>query len=377
MTSVFGMDPTVVPGNPVAVFTGDTHLRPTTWNDHPELRDDSYIGLQQVTDYAIEAGLPVISLGDLFDSQRPDSYTMSRLASIMARLEAAGVRFFYIDGNHDRSTPSWMSVFPWAVAADTPFKLQGLWFRGLHFTSTTQLPEVLSQLKDRVDVLLCHQAWENIQRVGAVNGKFSDIPWGCTLLTGDYHVTGRWQGPAADGGLVTAYSPGSTAMQNLGETPEKYFGVLYDNLAVTWHKIETRDLLSCVCNTAAELDAAIERYTEYNPVGTKMYLQLERPILQVRYREDMPGCYDRLTALAANGKYHLFLDPRPVVSGVTVNNVTDREEGFANLESAITQLATTPQLRDDALTLLHTTDIAADLSLMYARHMSANNERSS
>jgi len=359
---------------PIAVFTADNHLQPTAWDDHPTLRDDAYIGLQQVIDYALLSSLPVFLLGDMFNNTRPDSNSVMRLVGMLRQLEERGLPVYAIDGNHDKAEPSWIHVSPVVKMATETFSIGGLTIHGLNFTSTTLLPEALANIPPGVDVLLCHQSWGDMMGIGAVNGNFSDIPYGLVMLTGDYHRTGKWTGVAKNGEPVIAYSPGSTAMQNLGEVPDKYFGVLYSDRTVTWHSIETRDYEMQTCETQEEVDHLVAWMQMYPTTCDKRYKEIDKPILRVKYRSDLLGCYDRLIA-AAGDKFHLFLEPKVVVANVVIDSVTDGVEGFANLRTAVTQLATVPQLRNDCLRLLEAVDVDAELELMKAQFMDQYNNQ--
>lgn len=321
----------------IAAFTADNHLRPWTWVKYPTLTGDAYYSWRQIVDYCVARGLPLWLLGDLFDSTRPDPLSVSVYLQSMAQMDAASLPVLYIEGNHERTDYPWASLAT-TVRQATAFNIGELLVTGVSFTTSTGLAERLNQIPVCTDVLLAHQAWHDIQGVGMTDGKFSDIPHGLVMLTGDYHYCGSWRGAAANGEEVIAYSPGSTAMQALNEPVNKYFGVLYDDLSVEWVLLKTRQVITGNCNTEEELEQHIDYTRRRVLIQPADHPDIATPILHVKYSDTLTDAYTRLTA-AAGDAYHLFLSPRHSNSLEVVDTTASTTEAFASLKSAVLELA--------------------------------------
>ena len=318
---------------PILVFTGDNHLRPRTWAKHPELYGDAYASWRQIVDFCLQLRLPLLQLGDLFDSTRPDSMSVGMYLSHLGRLEQARLPFYYVEGNHDKADFPWAGLTPWAQPLGK-CHLNGVFLYGIGFCDSASLADELSRIPAETTVVAAHQSWAEIQRVGHTDGRFEMFPRGMTMLTGDYHVTGNWTGPAANGEPVVAYSPGSTAMQALNEPVEKYIGVLHDNLAVTWHQLLTRPVIKHTCRTEEELQSVINCDIAEFMEQQSLPVEIRKPILQVRYQDTIPEAYARLTA-AAGEKFHLFLEPQREVLTRVIDTDTSPQGSFDSLKTAV------------------------------------------
>ncbi len=326
---------------PIAVFTGDNHLRPTTWAKHPDLYGDAYCSFQQIVAYCIEQMLPLILLGDLFDKARPDSLSVAFFLHQITLLREAGVPVYYVEGNHDKADPPWaaVSTYPQGISS-APIRVGGHRMVGIDYMAAGNLAEALAALPSGFEILVMHQSWLEIQRVGHVDGTFSMIPRGCTLLTGDYHVCGTYNGRAADGEQVIAHSPGSTSMQALNESPAKCFGILHDDLSVVWQELITRPFVNATARTEEEFAALIQNL-ETHLNGNPRHVRppdIRKPILRFRYNDAIPEAYDRLVA-AVGEAAHLFPEPQHEMDEVVIEEDVGTPAGaFDSLVTAVGEL---------------------------------------
>lgn len=325
-----------MPKQPICAFTGDNHLRPQTWAKHPSLFGDAYESWRQIITQCETRRLPLVILGDLFDSTRPDSYSVGVYLHGLTRMEQARLAVYYIEGNHDVADPPWASLTPWARPVRR-FTLGDIQFYGLSFVSSALLPEELSRIPVGTRVLLSHQSWLEIQRVGHTDGQFGMIPHGLTMLVADYHVCGTYNGKAGNGEDVIAYSPGSTAMQALNEPQDKYFGILYDDLSVEWVKLETRPCVLVACNTMEELDDLVARIPAGLTTAQPFCPDIRKPILRIRYNDTLPEAFSRFTA-AAGEQYHLFLEPQRQLTTQVIDIEAVAQTSFQSLVTAIGEL---------------------------------------
>ncbi len=303
---------------PIAAFTGDNHLRPTTWIKRPDLYGDTYDSFRQFFDYCLAQRLPAILLGDLFDKMRPDSLSVGSYLWNVWRMHEQNLPVYYIEGNHDKADPPWASLDPWARQLGT-YDLGGIPTYGLSFTNSAELAAELANIPPGTRLLLTHQSWLEIQRVGHTDGAFAMIPHGLTMLTGDYHVCGTYTGTAANGEPVI---------------------VLYDDLSVTWYQLNTRRVINVTCQTSEELDSLLARISlgPLTPIPDNTHPDIRKPILRVQYNDAVPEAYSRLTA-AAGELFHLFLEPKHQVTEQIVDVTAAQPTAFESLMSAVVELS--------------------------------------
>ncbi len=94
------------------VHTGDTHLGYRQYHS-PERRRDFLRAFERVIDDAIAAEVDaVIHAGDLFDDRQPGLPDISGALSALERLEAAGIPFLAVVGNHEsKRDGQWLDLF--------------------------------------------------------------------------------------------------------------------------------------------------------------------------------------------------------------------------------------------------------------------------
>lgn len=357
--------------NPCFIFTADNHLRPRTWSKHPTLAGDAYISFLQIVDFSIAQKLPIVQLGDLFDSEHPDSETVGMYMYQIQRLENNLIRLYYIRGNHDDTVPAWPGLSEWAVAIDGPTRINGIDVYGFDYQNTEALADRLAKLPVNASVVLTHQSWAEIQRVGHVDGSFSMLPRGVVMLTGDYHICNRYEGLAANGETVVAYSPGSTAMQALNEPPAKYFGVLYDDLSVTWHQLQTRPFISCVCRTDADMQVLLNEIIPTQAYNRGLPDGIAKPILQVKYDDSIPEAYNRMLAVVGD-RYHFFPEPQHATTTQIIDTESLNGEVFDNLESAIGLCCQDQAVYADLMRLYRSQAPAAEIDKMFKEFKNAH-----
>lgn len=356
---------------PICAFTGDNHLRPVTWVKHPTLYGDAYASFRQIVEQCVARRLPLVLLGDLFDSTRPDSHSVGTYLWAVSLMQESNLPVYYIEGNHDVADPPWASLSAWARPVGQ-FSLRGVPTYGLSFTSSSLLPDALAAIPAGTNILLSHQSWLEIQRVGHTDGQFGMIPRGLTMLVADYHVCGTYTGKAANGEDVIAYSPGSTAMQALNEPPDKYFGILFDDLSVEWVPLETRPVISVVCNTVDELEDLVARIPDRIQVAVPVNPDIRKPILRVRYNDTIPEAYTRLMAVAGD-RYHVFLEPQRQVTTQVIDVEAVPQTAFQSLVTAIGELCTPDSPEHRAATrLLESNNPQQELEAIYREYQASH-----
>jgi hypothetical protein len=327
---------------PIAVIAGDTHLRPTTWAKHPELSGDSYFGLQQLVAAAVNLRVPLVLAGDIFDNCRPDSRSVVVFAAQMDRMQGAGLPVYCIQGNHDQANPAWFQIHTWPVDLHlNSVVIHGIEFYGLQFVPSEELAAALGEMPATTNVLVCHQSWVEVQRIGHTDGSLSEIPAALTVFSGDYHIHGSYRGAAADGGEIWLHSPGSMCLQALNEDPEKQFFVAgLDGggaLCVESRPLYTRRCITLLAGNEDEFNQAIATISQPQPPTPKLLHAYRKPILRVRYNDLIPDAFDRLVA-AAGDRFHLFPEPQRIVDNMVMDVTATPEDAFDGLMSALDEL---------------------------------------
>jgi DNA repair exonuclease SbcCD nuclease subunit len=331
-----------------AVFTADLHLAPSAWPSK-KINGDSYFALKQIVDYVLEncdEAQPLLLAGDIFDLANPGAQEVNVARNEIRRLTKVGLEVKTIQGNHDfDKRVSWGE----AIGADPihrrEFEAKGVVFRGLDFQPAARLHAELEQLPEHVNVLVCHQAWRDL--MGELpgmqsEGEFADVPHVDMIATGDYHRTLAKIFHRVDGTTGVALSPGSTCMQAIDETPDKFFYVIRDDLdydAVPL-KSRLRHRVELTSDDALDLFLTVsvkqleEESAEY---GESLPEELRKPLLWVKYSDDLKEVSKRLSA-ACSEKFHLFKSPvaEVLVNGVTVDTVARRAELAALMKGGLT-----------------------------------------
>jgi hypothetical protein len=358
----------------VAIFTGDNHLQPQTWARFQDLQHDAYISWQQIVGRALNTGLPILQLGDLFNKVRPDSRSLHVYMDSLNNLHHHKVDFFFVRGNHDNVIPSLPTIHNWARPV-AQLAINGVRFYGIDFCNAESFKQQLqSQPAMQADVVLAHQAWKQIQRNGGCDGDFTDFLTGKVLLTGDYHETNVYHGQAQDGTTVTAYSPGSTCMQAINEPVEKFYGILYDDLSVEWQKLQTRPCLRYNLRTEGELSQMLGNLQADIACASMAisYPEIRKPLVHVTYLDNIPDAYSRLVAAT---KGDCFLYPAPVrpTQTRTVDLTQTPADAFNSLRSAVIHLSPAGPVRNDTLRLLDSPTPKNEITVMYDEFIRGRN----
>ena len=320
---------------PVAVIAADTHLAPNTWVNRPQIRGDAYRAFTQIIDYCLRNELPLILLGDIFEKAQPDPETISFVYGKMSQMQEYQNMVYFIQGNHDKTSPPWLSVHPWPVHAHQhSFNEGGINFYGIDYTPTTELQAELHKIPFGTDVLLCHQSWRELQSVGRVNGTIESIPRGLMLFTGDLHITTRKEVTNTNGDTIEVYSPGSTCMQSLAESPCKYFNILTDIKTVQKYQLSNRGFHDHDISTNEELCDFVESFRDYAYQHGNDESVDYRPILRVRFNNEIPEALARIE-LTVGEHFHLFTIPYDNVTDTVVDIDATPTGAFDDLLSAV------------------------------------------
>jgi DNA repair exonuclease SbcCD nuclease subunit len=351
---------------PIALICSDVHLQPHVWTHFPDMAGDTYDAFDEIIALANEQKVPVFCAGDLFDKRRCDTYSLERFSGAVAALDNP---FFYIQGNHDNTDPPWPQVCSASVhlhgKVRTLLGASGKHWRigGLDFQRADQLPSAIDAIyaySSEIDVLIMHQAWDEIQRVGSTQGSIatllgpSHLP---ILVTGDYHK--RMTIPV---GVTTVHSPGSTSMQAIDEESDKYVTLLCEEYGdraeprLVLRDIKLASARPChrhVIRTVAELDALIGNYGSDIPAS-------RRPLVHVTYVDALPEVLPRLLA-GVGTKAYLFLKAIRFETTTEVQ-VSASPESKLTIGMALRELEKDPDVLQLAFAVESVSDVTAVLT---------------
>lgn len=378
---------------PLFVFCADLHLEDGAWSTRPAIYGDAYYSFEQIVDYCIAQRLPLILAGDVLERKSNSARPIAKLCAGLSRMEAAGQPVFYIQGNHeyDRHAP-WLSVHPWPqhMHAKT-IDISGAAVYGLDWLPKGAIQDALQAVPETTDILVGHQVWKDLMgNVGRTECELTDVHHVRTVLVGDFHVTKVIDGVNAQGQSVKMLSPGSTAMQDMGETNEKFFFVIGRSAAGFEFQpvsLKTRGVLSYTVHTVEELDdlcaktlpEEIQRLIEH-AVTNEYSPDIHKPLVRVRFDKRIPDAYLRVVTVVGESA-HLFCEA--LTDKSAGRQAQSRDSTKNDLLSVVEELLSGAPASVNcgvsaaynlAAALLGAENPAKELEVVYQRHMREEHE---
>lgn len=375
---------------PLFVFCADLHLEDGAWTTRPGIYGDAYYSFRQIVDYCIEHKLPLILGGDVLEKKSNLARPIAQLCAEMDRMERADVPLFYIQGNHeyDRNAP-WLSVHTWPKHMhEASFNISGAKVCGFDWLPRGDIQDAFTRVPQNTDILITHQVWKDLMgNVGRTECELTDVHHVQTVLAGDFHVTKIVESVNAQGKPIKMLSPGSTCMQDMGESPEKFFFVIGRNAAtsaIEWApvNIKTRGLISYRVETQEELDdicagklvREIISATEV-AVANGLPLEIQKPLVRVKFDKHLPDAYLRVVTCVGE-QAHLFCEA--ITEKMTPRSAPSRDAVKNDLLTAVADLAGdgTPAYKL-AAALLAAEDPAREIDVLFNRYMNEESDATS
>lgn len=306
---------------PLFVFCADLHLEDGAWTTRPGIYGDAYYSFKQIVDYCIERKLPLILGGDVLEKKTNLARPIAKLCAELSRMQDAGVMVYYIQGNHeyDRNAP-WLSIHPWPAHMHAQSAIiGGATVYGLDWLPRGEIQEAFKNVPLGVDILITHQVWKDFMgNVGRTECELTDVHNVQTVLAGDFHVTKVAESVNAHGMPIKMLSPGSTAMQDMGEAPDKFFFVIGRSVsgeivfeqqplktrALISHRVETQEALDELC--AGRLNREIQEALD-RAVSLALPAELQKPLVRVKFDKNLPDAYLRVVTCVGE-QAHLFCE---------------------------------------------------------------------
>ena len=307
---------------PLFVFCADLHLEDGAWSSKSAIYGDAYYSFEQIVDYCVANNLPLILGGDILERKQNQARPIAKLCHGLSRMQTAQLNVYYIQGNHeyDRNAP-WLSIHPWPIHLhDTGVQLGdadvGIW--GLDWLPKGEIQEALKAVPADTDILITHQVWKDFMgNIGRTECELTDVHHVQVVLSGDFHVTKVAEGVNAQGQPIKMLSPGSTAMQDMGEDQHKSFFVICEHegeIVFEPKKLNTRGALNYVVKDIETLDqlcaggfskdiadlVATAQARQYHP-------DIHKPLVKVKFDKRLPDAFMRVTT-AIGESAHLFCE---------------------------------------------------------------------
>lgn len=288
---------------PLFVFCADLHLEDGAWSSRPGIYGDAYYSFEQIVDYCIEHKLPLIMGGDILEKKQNLARPIAKLCHGLTRMQNANVKAYYIQGNHeyDRNAP-WLSVHPWPIHLhDTGVFFDDINVYGLDWQPKGEIQDAFKTLvPEDVDILITHQVWKDFMgEIGRTECELTDVHHAQVVLAGDFHVTKEVQGVNAQGRPIRMLSPGSTAMQDMAESPDKFFFVIgRDGMDIIFEPVQlkTRRFANYVVKDVDTLDrlCAGQLAKDIQAMTGNLPPDIDKPLIRIKFDKRLPDAYLRL-----------------------------------------------------------------------------------
>ena len=364
---------------PLFVFCADLHLEDGAWSSRPGIYGDSYYSFEQIVDYCIEDRLPLILGGDVLEKKSNSARPIAKLFEGLSRMRDANVPVYYIQGNHeyDRNAP-WLSAHDWPIHMhEASFYINSVKVAGFDWLPRGDIQEAFTRVPQNTDILITHQVWKDFMgNLGRTDCELTDIHHVQTILNGDFHVTKTVTSANAQGKTVTMLSPGSTCMQDMSESPEKFFFVIgriptTGEIVFTPIQLRTRKFLNYVVKDQDTLDAlcAGQLVKDINAqLDDTLPANINKPLVRIKFDKQLPDAYLRL--ITAVGDFaHIACEA--ISEKYSTAKAAPRDSAKNDLLSALADLVgEDSEAYKLAAALLVAEDAGKELDVQFSKHMS-------
>ncbi len=215
---------------------------------HTDGGPDSTYALAQARDLAIRLGVQlVISAGDSIHRQRNRSAAIAPWKDLAAQLADHDIAMSFIEGQHERDDPPWLS----GLGNSGPLDGRTLSLGGVTLTGISYLPRgPLQEALDRAgalkpDVLIAHEIWQDwMGEITVPQGAFADVSGTQLLVTGDLHQYKFQLAVGRGGEPFRVCSPGATWQLAISE-PARHSVITIDkDLTVHAHPLRSRPMIA-------------------------------------------------------------------------------------------------------------------------------------
>ena len=366
---------------PVMVLSSDWHLSMLSWKKHPNIVGDSYYSLSQLVDMAIDLNVPLVGAGDLFDKKHPPSESVFHCCKEMRRLADAGLKLFYVQGQHELEPVPWLSLCDNAVHVHSfghstglkYFDIGGLKICGMdiEFSKETFLVQLAALHADaqqsKHDLFITHQVWADFVKQSCEPYLLKYATFAKMVYTGDFH--GR---AILDVDGTVCVSSGSIAMQAINEVPYRTAFVLFDDMSLQEFDLKTRPFIKLEIKTEEALSLLLSSDKEELVKGwrhTDLPVGLRTPLVSVKYQNDLPNVYDSLKSKFCDWNHDLSGLDFSSAELLVVADKTELRE-LIDISECVSQFAAADTVtHSDAVRIFNSSDVVSELSSMRKEHI--------
>lgn len=290
----------------IAGVSADWHTDRRSWSRHPSATGDSLYALKQIVDVMVQYDCALIGAGDLFDVADPESYVVH---SVLELVESLPKELLFVQGQHERSDPPWLSLSKKAIHLHgKSYKLGELLFAGWDYCP--DFSKVHDELPE-CDILVTHQVWQEfMHRSVGCTGKLAALPDRIrTVITGDFHKTKVLHVPREHGVPVMVISPGSTHCRAVNEQKGKVVGLLRNNRSITWVDLDCRPIVEHKIPNNETLDWILAAKDEelFGKLNPKRPAHIAIPVISLKVSTGVTGASEKLAARFRDCHCHITL----------------------------------------------------------------------
>jgi len=361
--------------NVVLYCAGDPHFPERAgggaWAGLAEIAGDSVHALARVVDLCVRDSADLAIPGDIFDGPDPEPGALTPVYAQVRRLADAGLRLFYVLGNHDHGRDWLAPAGPAAVNVSgvverTKF---GHTISGLSYLPTPEAFVAATAAAPRTDFGLYHQAWMELIKSGRYT--VTQLPDHGVCVGGDVHVRAVLDKPTHSRRFISTgpLSPQSvaefnrTAVHAVSKTPAGDFQI--SEVVLRGREFRRFDVKS-----PADAETVMLELAETAP-DAGLPKELARPFVAIGLDCDVPGFEAAAEALAEKrGVVLRFVARRPVGPGAAADAPVVAAEDLAAAVMSWPGPAS-PEARDLAAALVAGPDPAAVLAGRWNQYKAA------
>lgn len=304
--------------NAIAVVVTDAHTDKYVWRKRPEITGDSYFGLSQAINVAVQNNLPIIFGGDNVEcmpTDAPCSQTIHVLRKELSRIADAELAGYFIQGQHDDKY-DWITAVSDCVrnVDGQSFEIGGVKFAFMSYRRTPDLPPAIASVDPTADVLICHQVFKELFGGSSSQLSVREFVEPKLLISGDLHQFKQVRCKRKDREDLMVVSPGATHARKADEPAEHYVVVVHDDLTVKKVKLRSRVRLTYSIADADDFDVLYESLPRSIEQAYALAAEwrlppaLQTPLFMLSDTSDVSQVEYRVQQLL-QGSAHLFYDP--------------------------------------------------------------------
>lgn len=310
---------------PAFIASGDLHLNPLIWRKYRQISGDAFYGFTQVVDLGLELYVPIVLVGDIFDSVDPSPDIIRFFRQQMDRCMEDKLPVYVIQGNHDKRPSPWPhAVHDWPIyigEGKKNFTINGVSCRGYDYATRDEIQEQLEHLgtlQDLPQVVFLHQAVKQaIPWEGSWNCDLEWVPEKVPLVVmGDIHK--EWEAPVRPGQM--AYYTNATHARNMSELGQKSVLVVNKDLTCARAPLTSRSVAPVAVSTDEEFD-------QFTTVLSELVSDTS-PLAPVAFVRHTPEFAERVIAASLESQnVHLIREEVALEEGETlVLDLTEEQE---------------------------------------------------